>query len=127
PNAPFLGGWWRLLRWEMAWSGDAEEGLMMATAGDDGGDDGVRVVAIGVDEGEGGGGCGGVMEAGAAHDGEWYMGANRSGGREHFWFWPEDSPENFFGEDGWPEMVVAGGRIGRKLRRRWSVCYIFLL
>nr|GEX49906.1 hypothetical protein [Tanacetum cinerariifolium] len=30
-----------------------EEGLMMAMAGDDRGDDGVRVAAIGVDEGGG--------------------------------------------------------------------------
>nr|GFC28772.1 hypothetical protein [Tanacetum cinerariifolium] len=87
----------------MAWSGDAEW-----------------------TKGEGGGGCSGVMEA--ARDGEWYMGSDRSGGREHFWFWPEDSSENFSGGDGWPEMVVADGRIGRKLwRTRWSVCYIFLL
>nr|GEW79011.1 reverse transcriptase domain-containing protein [Tanacetum cinerariifolium] len=75
-------------------------------------DDGVRVAAVRVDEG-GSGGCG------AALGGEWYKGSDRSGDEKHFWFWPEDSSENFSGGSGWPEMVVvAGGRGGLKLWRR---------
>nr|GFD04243.1 hypothetical protein [Tanacetum cinerariifolium] len=77
-------------------------------------------------EGSGGcGGCGGSYGCGAARGGEWYKGSDRSGDRKHFWFWPEDSSENFSGGGGWPEMVVvAGGRGGRKLWRRRCVFLI---
>nr|GEX40004.1 hypothetical protein [Tanacetum cinerariifolium] len=65
----------------------------------------------GCDGGEGGtvadedGGSGGCGDSGGA----WCGGSNRSDGGDCFWSWPEDSPENFSGGGGWPEMVVAGG------------------
>nr|GEV81281.1 DNA helicase [Tanacetum cinerariifolium] len=40
------------------------------------------------------------------------QGSIRSVDGEHFWFWPEDLPENFSddgGGGGWPEVVVAAG------------------
>ncbi|GKF16689.1 hypothetical protein Tco_0061607, partial [Tanacetum coccineum] len=32
--------------------------------------------------------------------GAWYSGSNRSGGEEHIWTWPVNSPEKFSGGGG---------------------------
>nr|GEU84924.1 hypothetical protein [Tanacetum cinerariifolium] len=48
---------------------------------------------------------------GAAREEEWCRGSIRSGGGDHFWFWPEGSPENFSGDDG--GRRVAGDCRGR--------------
>ncbi|GJY94765.1 retrovirus-related pol polyprotein from transposon TNT 1-94 [Tanacetum coccineum] len=59
---------------------------------------------IAADSGDEGGGCdngdGEVMrrrrqEVVVAGGGAWYSGSNRSGGEEHNWSWPENSPEKF--------------------------------
>nr|GEY62345.1 hypothetical protein [Tanacetum cinerariifolium] len=71
--------WWRLLRWEMAWSGG-----WCGNSGDDGG----YKVVVRLWWGYGGG---------AARGGEWGSGSSRSGDGEYFWVCRKRSPKKFFG------------------------------
>nr|GEU80874.1 reverse transcriptase domain-containing protein [Tanacetum cinerariifolium] len=57
---------------------------------------------------EGGGDVVVVLEAVAACGGEWHRGSYRSGDKNRFWFWPEDSPKNFSagGGGGWSDFLL---------------------
>ncbi|GKC59651.1 hypothetical protein Tco_1087249, partial [Tanacetum coccineum] len=60
------------------------------------------VAVVSWDGGHGGGGFSGGEEVEMARGSAWWWGSGRSGDGEHFWTWPEYSPEKFSG-GGWPE------------------------
>nr|GEX37896.1 hypothetical protein [Tanacetum cinerariifolium] len=58
--------------------------------------------------------CGGAFGGGAARDGEWHRGSNRSGDKERFL----GSSEKFFGGDGGGRQWPAGGWLAGNNRER---------
>ncbi|GKF92504.1 hypothetical protein Tco_0279223, partial [Tanacetum coccineum] len=61
-----------------------------------------------------------VVEMVMAHGGAWFDGSGRLGDEKHFWTWPENSPEKFFGGGG--RRLAGSGGGGRRLAGSGGGC-----